>query len=150
MSDDIEQDQPTPGVDVTNRNPFFDEEQQEQVRQMAARLGEQAQAAAVAMAEAFRPAIQQVIDAARPLIELANSPQGQALIAAHEARVAAGLYGTEACHCLCGKNHPGRSICRGEVPPRDVQTLRYRTDVGLVEVPMCPPCAQATLMAVTA
>ena len=130
---------------------FLDDEQLEQAGKMAARLGEQTKAAAAAMAAAFRPAIQQTIHAMQPLIEFANSPQGQALIAAHEARIAAGLYDTETCHCLCQHNHPDRTTCLGEIPSRDVRTIHYRTpELGPVDVPMCPPCAEATLSEVHA
>lgn len=118
---------------------------------MAARLGEETRAAANVLAEAFRPALEHAARAMRPLVEFAHSPQGQALIAAQEARVAAGLDGAEACYCLCQHNHPGRAICMGEVPPRDVRTVHYRTpELGAVEVPMCPACAAATLSEVTA
>ena len=130
--------------------PFESAEARERFGRRMVEFGAEVQQIADTMARAFRPVAEQSVRALQPLIEFANSPQGQALIAAHEARTKAGLYDAEACHCLCQHNHPGRTTCLGEMPPRDVRTVHYRTpELGPVDVPMCPPCAEATLIEVT-
>lgn len=95
-------------------------------------------------AEQLHPAWARITKAARPLIDLAQSPQGQALIAAAEARRERER--EQGCHCLCVKNHPGRHICHGFVLEQDLRHLAYDTpSLGRVDVPMCPPCSVATL-----
>lgn len=96
-------------------------------------------------AEQLRPVWQRITDAARPLVEFANSPHGRALIAAHEAAHQRGEL-KNPCHCLCAASHPAQdSICLGEMPERDLEHLTFNSPVaGRTEVPMCPPCAAAT------
>lgn len=102
------------------------------------RLAAGMRAAAEAFGAAYMPGIRRVMEAMRPLVEFANSPRGQAIIAAHEARKAAGLCCGEPCHCLCAQNHPGRSLCRGETPAAEIEVVMF----GGVGVPMCSACAE--------
>lgn len=78
------------------------------------------------------PAMQQ-------MIAFANSPEGRALIEAHER----GEIEPEPdpCNCLCGPRHGDRmGICEGEA----VGTRRYEApSTGAVDVPMCAPCLSA-------
>ncbi|HZE38753.1 MAG TPA: hypothetical protein VE172_08065 [Stackebrandtia sp.] len=54
----------------------------------------------------------------------------------------------QSCHCLCLHNHKGRELCQGDTPVSAAEIMRYRTALtGEVEVPMCPPCAEAVLAA---
>jgi hypothetical protein len=56
----------------------------------------------------------------------------------------------QSCHCLCLHNHKGRELCQGNVPVSAVEILRrHTTSLGPVDVPMCPPCADASLAVAT-
>jgi hypothetical protein len=132
---------------MENPKPFSDE-QIEQARQMTVRLGEHAQAATQALAKAFTPLIQRQMAALKPLIEWGNSLEGRAAITAYYAEH--GIYPrareVQACHCFCAHNHSGERVCLGEVDAGEVRTLRYGSDLtGPVDVPMCPPCADAVV-----
>jgi hypothetical protein len=85
------------------------------------------------------PVFARVAAALRPLLDFANSPQGQQMIAEHRRRQRLGLNDTEACHCLCGLRHPDRQVCQGEVLRRALLPVQ----IGAVAVPMCAPCAAA-------
>jgi hypothetical protein len=74
------------------------------------------------------------------LAEMAADPRVQAAIEAERERRAAGL--PRACHCLCGRSHPGTvNVCEAHRP---VIARRYVTEaLGTVDVPLCAPCALA-------
>jgi hypothetical protein len=91
------------------------------------------------VAEQLKPVIARVMEAARPLVEFAQSPEGQALIAARPPEP------LESCHCLCGIQHPGETLCEGVELEGEVVKVHFRSrTVGPCDVPMCRPCADAT------
>jgi hypothetical protein len=121
--------------------PFSSAEAQAEFERRTADLGRTTRAAAKAMTKALTPAIRQCYTAVQPLLDWANSPEGRAALAAYET---AGQLA--ACHCLCSHNHPDRALCLGEAPTSELTVIRYRTpDLGPQDVPMCPPCANATI-----
>ncbi|MEU9887946.1 hypothetical protein [Sphaerisporangium sp. NPDC051011] len=77
------------------------------------------------------PAVQQ-------LIAFANSPEGRALIEAHQRGETELL---RSCNCLCVGRHGDRmGICEGEA----AGTRRYESpSVGVIDVAMCAPCLDA-------
>jgi hypothetical protein len=105
---------------------------------IAKTIEEQMRAVVDAFARAYVPAIQRIVEAMRPLIELANSPQGQAMIADYRRRRALGLDVVAGCHCLCQVRHPDVRLCLGEFPSREIVTVR----IAATNVPMCPRCAR--------
>lgn len=130
--------------------PFSSAEAREQFERRTAELGRQMKTAIEAFGKAFTPVIQQHMRALKPLIEWANSPEGKAAITAYYAEH--GIYPrvreVQGCNCFCTHNHPGEQVCLGEVDAAEVRTVRYGSDVtGPVDVPMCPPCADAVLAA---
>lgn len=110
-----------------------------------------------ALADAFRP-LGEFLDgmvrelsawAASPefrsLAELVANPRVQAAVEEARRRREAGE--PRACHCLCGRAHPGTvNVCDAHRP---VTTRRYVTRaLGVVDVPLCGPCAAAQGVAV--
>lgn len=71
----------------------------------------------------------------RPLVEAARTSEG----------VTTGRPPTE-CHCFCDIRHPDQAgVCLGPMAEDQAVRLTYRTSlVGLVNVPMCSPCAHLT------
>lgn len=95
-------------------------------------------------AEQMIPVMQRLAREMQPLVEVANSPEGRALIALHEAGLLPAR--TEHCHCLCGVNHPGVHPCWGPVPPTRLQRVAVQSPtLGEVQVSMCPACADLAL-----
>lgn len=74
------------------------------------------------------------------LAEMCSDPRVQAAVEAERQRRALGL--PRACHCLCGRSHPGTvNACEAGRP---VIARRYVTEaLGAVDVPLCAPCASA-------
>lgn len=74
------------------------------------------------------------------LAEMCADPRVQAAVEAERRRRALGL--PRACHCLCGRAHPGAvNVCEADRP---VTARRYVTEaLGTVDVPFCAPCASA-------
>jgi hypothetical protein len=74
------------------------------------------------------------------LAKMAADPRVQAAVEAERRRRALGL--PRACHCLCGRSHPGTvNVCEADRP---VIARRYVTEaLGAVDVPLCAPCASA-------
>jgi hypothetical protein len=92
------------------------------------------------LAEQLIPVMQRFAQALQPLAEMANSPEGRALIALHEAGLLPAR--TEHCHCLCGVAHPGVHPCWGPVPLDRLQRVPILSATfGEVQVSMCPACA---------
>jgi hypothetical protein len=92
--------------------------------------------------EAYRRTAEQLVnsDGFKQLVAFANSPQGQALIAAAEAGE---LRRPDPCWCLCQAIHGDRmGICDGE----SVGTVtRVPPSLGRVDVQVCGPCWEAHL-----
>lgn len=82
-----------------------------------------------------------IVEACKPLLEWADSPEGRAVMARMEvAAYARGQLPRELdCRCFCGVNHPGTWPCDGSALESEIVTLRF----GDHDVPICPPCADA-------
>jgi hypothetical protein len=92
--------------------------------------------------EAYRRTAEQLVnsDGFKQLVAFANSPQGQALIAAAEAGE---LRRPEPCWCLCQAIHgDDMGICDGEAVGT---VVRVSPSLGRVPVQVCGPCRQEQL-----
>jgi hypothetical protein len=103
----------------------------------AARIGEALGEVGAAVAATFAPLVQA---AAGLLQALANDPVIRFVMEHPE--LLRGGQRPQPCHCLCGKAHPGMpGVCEAY---KAVTTRRYATtSSGVVDVPLCGPCARA-------
>lgn len=93
--------------------------------------------------DAFKPAIEAWAQQNRPALEaLAKAAQDPRVRAYIEARKRGEIPEPRPCHCLCGKTHPAdKGICEAFSA---VTTRRFGSPLtGLVDVPLCAPCAAA-------
>ncbi|WP_160051069.1 DUF6372 family protein [Nocardiopsis sp. FR26] len=82
-----------------------------------------------------------LVEAARPLAEWANSPEGRAQLEEWRQEREAEAR-RQSCHCACQISHGQLGVCTGEA----TRTLVSRSPaLGRVDIPMCSPCADATL-----
>lgn len=92
-------------------------------------------------AEQMNAMVRRLALSLQPLVEIANSPEGRALVALHEAGLLPAR--AEHCRCLCGIAHPGEHPCWGAVPPKQMRRVPIRSEtLGEVRVSMCPACAE--------
>lgn len=87
----------------------------------------------------YREAFRKVSEAFRPLVEWAQTPEGQAALAEVGLR-----FSLQTCRCLCQVAHAhredGQGLCVGEATTRVV----FPAPWGAEPVPMCAPCTEAT------
>lgn len=108
-------------------------------------------------AEAFRPlrdhilrTLDEIRETWRPITEWAQTPEGQAQLAAWRAdREAEEARQDNTCMCLCSVVHGGEAagVCVGQAT---TTAAHWSETTGRVDVPVCDECAEARREGVTA